>query len=43
MEFKWDSLMKVAIVGHGFVGKAVDYAIQHPKVEKMIIDPTIRK
>mgnify|MGYP000988594202 len=31
--------MKVAIVGHGFVGKAVDYAIQHPQVEKMIIDP----
>ena len=31
--------MKIAIVGHGFVGKAVDYAIQHPQVEKMIIDP----
>ena len=31
--------MRVAIVGHGFVGKAVDYSIQHPKVEKMIIDP----
>ena len=31
--------MRVAIVGHGFVGKAVDYSIQHPKVEKLIIDP----
>ena len=31
--------MRVAIVGHGFVGKAVDYSIQHPKVRKLIIDP----
>ena len=31
--------MKIAIVGHGFVGKAVDYAFTHSRVEKVIIDP----
>jgi UDPglucose 6-dehydrogenase len=31
--------MKIAIIGHGFVGKAVDYGFSHPKVEKTIIDP----
>jgi UDPglucose 6-dehydrogenase len=31
--------MKLLIVGHGFVGKAVDYGFTHPKVEKTIIDP----
>lgn len=31
--------IKVAIIGHGFVGKAVDYGFTHPNVEKTIIDP----
>lgn len=31
--------MKILIVGHGFVGKAVDYGFTHPQVEKTIIDP----
>jgi len=31
--------MKMLIVGHGFVGKAVDYGFEHPGVEKTIIDP----
>jgi len=30
---------KMAIVGHGFVGKAVDYGFSHHNVEKTIIDP----
>ena len=30
---------KILIVGHGFVGKAVDYGFSHPKVVKTIIDP----
>tara|TARA_R110000796_G_scaffold22986_3_gene66133 strand:+ start:2135 stop:2965 length:831 start_codon:yes stop_codon:yes gene_type:complete len=31
--------MKILIVGHGFVGKAVDYGFSHPLVEKTIVDP----
>jgi len=31
--------MKIAIVGHGFVGAAVDYGFTHPNVEKIIVDP----
>jgi UDPglucose 6-dehydrogenase len=31
--------MKIAIIGHGFVGRAVDYGFTHPQVEKTIIDP----
>lgn len=31
--------LQVLIVGHGFVGKAVDYGFSHPMVEKTIIDP----
>lgn len=31
--------MKMVIVGHGFVGKAVDYGFNHPKLEKTIVDP----
>jgi UDPglucose 6-dehydrogenase len=31
--------MKLLIVGHGFVGKAVSYGFTHPEVEKTIIDP----
>ena len=30
---------KIAIIGHGFVGKAVDYGFTNPKVEKKIFDP----
>lgn len=31
--------MKIAIIGHGFVGKAVDYGFSTKDVEKYIIDP----
>jgi UDPglucose 6-dehydrogenase len=31
--------MKLAIIGHGFVGKAVDYGFNSSKIEKYIIDP----
>jgi len=31
--------MKMLIIGHGFVGKAVDYGFNHPDLEKTIIDP----
>jgi UDPglucose 6-dehydrogenase len=31
--------IKIGIVGHGFVGKAVDYGFEHPSVEKFIVDP----
>lgn len=31
--------IKIGIVGHGFVGKAVDYGFTHKDVEKYIIDP----
>jgi UDPglucose 6-dehydrogenase len=30
---------KITIVGHGFVGQAVDYGFTHPDVTKTIIDP----
>jgi UDPglucose 6-dehydrogenase len=30
---------KIAIVGHGFVGKAVDYGFSNPGLEKIIVDP----
>lgn len=29
----------ILIVGHGFVGQAVDYGFSHPKIKKTIIDP----
>ena len=32
-------MLKILIVGHGFVGKAVDYGFSHPQVEKTIVDP----
>jgi nucleotide sugar dehydrogenase len=32
-------MIKMAIVGHGFVGKAVDYGFNSSKLEKHIIDP----
>lgn len=31
--------LKMGIVGHGFVGKAVEYAFYHPMVEHFIVDP----
>lgn len=31
--------LKLGIVGHGFVGKAVDYAFTHRGVEKFYVDP----
>ena len=31
--------LKIGIVGHGFVGKAVDYAFTHKDVEKFFVDP----
>lgn len=31
--------MKLLIIGHGFVGQAVDYGFSAPHVEKTIIDP----
>jgi len=31
--------MKIVIVGHGFVGKAVDYGFSTKDVEKIIVDP----
>lgn len=34
--------MRLAIVGHGFVGKAVDYGFSNQKVEKWIIDPNYK-
>lgn len=32
---------RLGIVGHGFVGRAVDYAFTHPLVEKRIADPKV--
>ena len=31
--------MRILIIGHGFVGKAVDYGFSHPSVHKTIVDP----
>lgn len=31
--------LKIGIVGHGFVGGAVDYAFTHKEVEKFYVDP----
>ena len=31
--------MKMAIIGHGFVGKAVDYGFSSSKIQKFIVDP----
>lgn len=30
---------RILIIGHGFVGKAVDYGFSHPSVYKTIVDP----
>lgn len=32
-------MLKILIIGHGFVGKAVDYGFSHPDVIKTIVDP----
>jgi UDPglucose 6-dehydrogenase len=32
-------MLKMAIIGHGFVGKAVDYGFNNPGVIKFIVDP----
>jgi hypothetical protein len=32
-------VLKIGIVGHGFVGGAVDYAFTHPDVQKFYVDP----
>ena len=34
-----DAKIKLGIVGHGFVGKAVDYAFTHELVDKFLVDP----
>jgi UDPglucose 6-dehydrogenase len=31
--------LKIGIVGHGFVGGAVDYAFTHPEIDKFYVDP----
>jgi UDPglucose 6-dehydrogenase len=31
--------LKMGIVGHGFVGKAVEYAFYHPMVDHFLVDP----
>jgi len=33
--------MKIAIIGHGFVGKAVDFGFENPDVQKQLIDPVL--
>jgi nucleotide sugar dehydrogenase len=38
-EPKLTEKFKIGIVGHGFVGKAVDYAFIHSMVEKFYVDP----
>lgn len=32
-------MKRIAIIGHGFVGKAVDYGFTNNEIEKVIIDP----
>lgn len=39
METNMTEKFKIGIVGHGFVGKAVDYGFTHPNVEKFYVDP----
>lgn len=34
-----ENRLRLGIVGHGFVGKAVDYAFSTPLVDKFIVDP----
>lgn len=39
MRINMQGKIKIGIVGHGFVGKAVDYGFTHRDVEKYIVDP----
>lgn len=32
-------IMKISIIGHGFVGKAVEFGFTHPQVEIVVVDP----
>lgn len=34
-----DGKFRMGIVGHGFVGEAVDYAFEHKQVKKFLVDP----
>ena len=34
-----ENRLRLGIVGHGFVGKAVDYAFSTPLVDKFVVDP----
>ena len=34
-----DKKIRMGIVGHGFVGKAIDYAFTHELVDKFLVDP----
>ena len=36
---KQDSKIRMGIVGHGFVAKAIDYAFTHELVDKFLVDP----
>ena len=36
---KNNNTFKIGIVGHGFVGQAVEYAFTHPLVEFQLFDP----
>ena len=36
-----ETKMKIGIIGHGFVGKAVEYGFTHPANEFMLIDPKL--
>ena len=39
IEHKDYEKMRIGIVGHGFVGGAVDYAFTHTEIEKFYVDP----
>jgi UDPglucose 6-dehydrogenase len=34
-----ESKFRLAIVGHGFVGKAVDFGFEHTAIKKLLVDP----
>lgn len=34
-----DNPLRMGIVGHGFVGKAVEYGFSHPMIEHFLVDP----
>jgi len=39
MKIKEEAKFKLAIVGHGFVGRAVEFGFRHPAIKMMLIDP----